>query len=1147
MTSAFEKWDPTIYEASPESRFTYPRPRPEVKLYDVSRPGEDPYPTNSWLESVITDRYPKKAQLPFFNCVPWYWAVDYATSSFSHDHCLTSPMTNTLTQGNILQIQNDYSIRVLSQGNAGLALTYHDDFCATFTSNNFDAYPCRGAVSCNYVLKQGALVVDFGPYTVIKSTITPTEVEVQTQRDIVTVNNYDLLKKAPQLLIEGTYYDGTDIAEGIAKVSVVINATPPQKGSGQSISNIVVTFATLAAILDPITLIPGVPSQGTLTKNDIDTAYNYTTSPAGSGVSESITLIITEEGRTDIKWTFVFFWNDAFFYKLNCDFTKTKRQLWNIAYSSVVTSVAGNAFSFSLTSSNPGRVQLTNVDSNLVPSQTAIIVKGSVQDFAITSDGIPRCKLVLSRLEGDLRDIVLYMPSHWLGMLNKIPSGEFSSIKNFIYGNLYPLTLSNNNSISIDETVLPGVKYLSVFVEKTDKLVTSTLINTANADAERYILQIPQSGPYQFGTIVGKMARIYSLFQVYGGTLAAESSVKKSIFKPSSAQPQPGAPGTGILTDQWLAGTNINNVDDWTTAPLGFMSPRDVFQILRDDIWCGVLTPADYLNDTFKGTPIGLRYASSNFGNSYYADHHFHWGYFFYILTSFAKLGINYYTGIDNNGIPTKSYAPQILELLKDVVNPVSDKFGWKVRHKDWYTGHSWASGVGDQIQRQNESMGESCNCYYSAYHLCVTLIADPNVTDRTELIKIRDCALSALAMEILALQTYYLNGSGKTATNSFQGSLAKTAGVGILFNNSKQCTLDWAPTPDSHNGRMLGVYGIHFLPFNQLVKTTLTSAWVETVAGRVSNIEGRPYSTPASLVSTLCEFRDYVPVLAPNEVVNDVFVKKDGVRFGAMGLKYLSFRPSQTGDNPLILLTPNVASSSYKSAQTRQNNEPLNVDLFHQTDSLTNTLYWLFFNGYLSGATGNQLLSADVPSISVNIDLPCGPAETLSLERLLAESSAKCEGKIGVPLVYLQICLDSGNSEVAQSFVQIYDEFCYNNARACISDKYKCCYLHAIEPSQLKLTRLTTDLNPALVTKGQGTTIHDKLAPTGFDANNFIFYAMIKLVFARILTGEFNLKYLTQEYMWLYPKLLRTRFCAAYSTDILLNPIFAGMDSLFI
>lgn len=1145
MTDAFRLWNPAPYEASPESTFKYPRPRPEVQLSDGA------YPTNSWLENVITDRYPNPAQLPFFNCTPWYWAVDYARSSFVVDHCTTVPFTNTLTQGQILQIQNGYEISVSSPGNSGLTLTYHDDFCATFASTNFDAYPCRGSPSCDYILKQGVLEVNFGPYLIEEAGVVTFDNRtfVTTSRAVTTVNNADLLKTDPNKTISGVYYDGTATAPGITNVTATINSAPTQRGETSSISNVTITFKARTVSFAPIAVTPGVAVSGTLSGGPA--GYSYTSVPAPS--SNSIALLITN--GTGRQWNFLLAWDDSNVYKLNTNFTETKEYKWFVYHEGVTVSVTdAGSVAFAKNGTKNGRVQL-RLNEPLLPPKTAVIKKGSVTDFTSNLSGAnltATCRLVLEAIAEDRSEKILYMPEHWLRMSGAFPPpGTLPSIANFIYGNLYGLTLGDATEVLLNQSVLSNMNELAIFADTNANVVAETLLETANEDAERYIRQIPSSGPYQYGTIVGKMARIYSLFQVEGGVLDPTSGtpngVTKSIYKLASESPQVNAPGTGILTERWLAGTNINAVADWIDRPSGFMSPQAVFQLLRDDIWGGVLTPSDYLRETFAGTPVGLHYANGNFGNSYYNDHHFHWGYFFYILTVFAKLGINYYTGVGVEGVPTKAYAPQILALLKDVVNPQSDAFGWKVRHKDWYAGHSWATGVSNDIQRQNESMGESCNCYYSAYHLCDTLAANPSVVEREKLLRIRDCALNALVMEILALHCYYLNGSGKTAINAFQGALAKTAGVGILLNNSKQCTTDWAPQPESHNGRMLGVYGIHFVPFNQLVKTTLTPQWILTAAQGTGVPGFEPYTTPAALVNTLCRFQEYIPVLAPNETAPK-FVKEDGVRFGALGLKYLSFRSWPGGDDSRIALDPNGANLSYNSVHVAQEAVPTNTELFHQTDSLTNTYYWLAYNKYLKGASRNQLVSADVPGLSVNVEQPCGPAVTLSLAKLLEDSPAKCEGKIGVPLVYLQICLDSDNSEVAQSFFQIYDEFCYNNARARIYPDQKCCYLSSICPNELKLTRLTSDLNPALVTQGPGTTIHDKLVGTGFDPNTFTFYAILKLIFARILTGRFDLQYLTLPVTSLfYVQLLQTRFCAAYSEDILLNPIFAGMDSLFL
>lgn len=71
-----------------------------------------------------------------------------------------------------------------------------------------------------------------------------------------------------------------------------------------------------------------------------------------------------------------------------------------------------------------------------------------------------------------------------------------------------------------------------------------------------------------------------------------------------------------------------------------------------------------------------------NFGNGFYSDHHFHYGYHVYaaaVLSHFdpAWGRLNY---------------EEVLLLVRDYANPsAEDDFFPRFRHKDWYQGHSWA------------------------------------------------------------------------------------------------------------------------------------------------------------------------------------------------------------------------------------------------------------------------------------------------------------------------------------------------------------------------------------------------------------------------------------------------------------------------
>ena len=93
-----------------------------------------------------------------------------------------------------------------------------------------------------------------------------------------------------------------------------------------------------------------------------------------------------------------------------------------------------------------------------------------------------------------------------------------------------------------------------------------------------------------------------------------------------------------------------------------------------------------------------------NFGNGFYNDHHFHYGYHIYAAAAVAHFDPDW--GKDN--------FENVLLLIRDVANPSSDdKYFPMHRMKDWYLGNSWASGiVGFANGRNQESSSEAIAAY---------------------------------------------------------------------------------------------------------------------------------------------------------------------------------------------------------------------------------------------------------------------------------------------------------------------------------------------------------------------------------------------------------------------------------------------------
>ncbi|KAL3790673.1 hypothetical protein HJC23_009773 [Cyclotella cryptica] len=112
----------------------------------------------------------------------------------------------------------------------------------------------------------------------------------------------------------------------------------------------------------------------------------------------------------------------------------------------------------------------------------------------------------------------------------------------------------------------------------------------------------------------------------------------------------------------------------------------------------------------------GTKDVFSDFGNGRYNDHHFHYG---YVLYAAAVLGRRSPHFVSQYG----SYIDAIFYDVAHNSNAIikngkkDDAFFPFARHKSWFDGHSFASGLFPFADgKSQESSSEATNCYYGAY-----------------------------------------------------------------------------------------------------------------------------------------------------------------------------------------------------------------------------------------------------------------------------------------------------------------------------------------------------------------------------------------------------------------------------------------------
>ncbi|GIZ45238.1 hypothetical protein CKM354_000841600 [Cercospora kikuchii] len=196
-----------------------------------------------------------------------------------------------------------------------------------------------------------------------------------------------------------------------------------------------------------------------------------------------------------------------------------------------------------------------------------------------------------------------------------------------------------------------------------------------------------------------------------------------------------------------------------------------------DDSWGGVVSVASYETNN----PL------EDFGNPYYNDHHFHYGYFVY-----AAAVIGY---LDPEWLANSTNTDWVNMLVRDYAgSDLDDPYFPFSRAFDWYHGHSWAAGLLDSSDGKNqESSSEDTMASY-AIKMWGSVTGDQYMEARGNLM---------LAIQKRSFADYYLYSSDNDVQPpKFIGNKA----AGILFENKIDHTTYFGANPEY-------IQGIHMLP----------------------------------------------------------------------------------------------------------------------------------------------------------------------------------------------------------------------------------------------------------------------------------------------------------------------------------------------
>lgn len=222
-----------------------------------------------------------------------------------------------------------------------------------------------------------------------------------------------------------------------------------------------------------------------------------------------------------------------------------------------------------------------------------------------------------------------------------------------------------------------------------------------------------------------------------------------------------------------------------------FVNNQQIYPLVYDTVWGGAVSSASYITGN----------SGDDFGNTYYNDHHFHYGYFVQAAALIAYLDPSWLTNGTN-----KAYVDM---LIRDFANPVDDDpyFPFQ-RSFDWYHGHSWAKGLFDSGDGKDQESSSEDTLGIYAIKMWGQVTGDPNIEARGNL---------QLAVQARSLQNYFLLQDDNTVQPP---QFVPNKVTGILFENKIDHTTYFGTNIEY-------IEGIHMIPLNPASAFTRTQTFV--------------------------------------------------------------------------------------------------------------------------------------------------------------------------------------------------------------------------------------------------------------------------------------------------------------------------------
>jgi len=328
---------------------------------------------------------------------------------------------------------------------------------------------------------------------------------------------------------------------------------------------------------------------------------------------------------------------------------------------------------------------------------------------------------------GDNDLLMLALPHHRDVLPTKmlLTGNTFDVMFNTIKGKMTPVV----GNIWSYEEALTNTKFDSKstlqMIAKMKNSTRDTILYQVKQDLTQVLPSLKED-VYGFGKQIARLAQLAHIAYVLE---------PKSLRKESSHNYTNVSESSKSLVDE--AGRVLHG---YLTK---FLDGLAVDKLLYDRNFGGIVSQNGLINDL------------ADFGNGRYNDHHFHYGYLLYASAVMAEI---------DDGTFISNYGSHVDAIFFDVsYNPEHQtdmQFFPTVRHKSWFDGHSFASGLFPFADgKSQESSSEAVNCYYGAY-LWSLMRKGPDSERQTNFAKL------LLAMEIRGAKTYWHMEPSYNSTN---------------------------------------------------------------------------------------------------------------------------------------------------------------------------------------------------------------------------------------------------------------------------------------------------------------------------------------------------------------------------------------------